>query len=144
MDALIEDDQKRKELISESTSVGSISLKTDWALRWITNRERSFAERLVAFACVEGIYFSSSFAFIFRLKSKGMMRGLCMSNDLISRDEGLHMEFACMLIRDLEQRPDEEVVRAIVRDAVQVEIKFAHGASYEALYNDNVPLNYFL
>lgn len=104
-------------------------MKTDWALKWITNRERSFAERLIAFACVEGIYFSSSFAFIFRLKSKGLMRGLCMSNDLISRDEGLHTDFACHLIRNLDMRPDESVVRSIVSEAAKIEVRFANGAA---------------
>ena len=137
---MIEDDRERAELIEESTSVGSISLKTDWAMRWITDKKRTFAERLVAFVCVEGIYFSSSFAFIFRLKSKGMMRGLCMSNDFISRDEGLHTEFACMLIRSLKHKPDEEVVRGIVRDAVQVEIKFARGTPYVYAHNGTVQL----
>src|SRR3979409_1144124 len=90
----------------------------EWALRWISNSEASFAERLVAFAAVEGIFFSGSFCAIFWLKKRGLMPGLTFSNELISRDEGLHCEFACLLYGMLNEKLPEEEVRSIIRDAV--------------------------
>jgi ribonucleoside-diphosphate reductase subunit M2 len=89
-------------------------------MRWIDGGER-FAERLVAFACVEGIFFSGSFCAIFWLKKRGLMPGLTFSNELISRDEGLHCDFACLLYSLLNSKLDESRVREIVADAVDIE-----------------------
>ena len=98
--------------------------KTDWALKWINDRRASFATRLVAFAVVEGIFFSGSFAAIFWLKKRGLMPGLTFSNELISRDEALHCDFACLLFSYLERKPSEETVSNIVREAVDIEREF--------------------
>jgi ribonucleoside-diphosphate reductase beta chain len=97
--------------------------KADWALRWIENG--SFAERLVAFAAVEGIFFSGSFCSIFWLKKRGLMPGLAFSNELISRDEGLHCDFACLLYtQHLVNKLSKEQVQNIIMDAVEIEKEF--------------------
>jgi ribonucleoside-diphosphate reductase subunit M2 len=101
----------------------AISEKAAWAVQWM-NRHNSFAERLVAFACVEGILFSGSFCAIYWLKKRGLMPGLTFSNELISRDEGLHADFACLLYGMLQNQLPADVVNAIVRGAVDVERKF--------------------
>lgn len=130
---LIERDLERFSLLRASREEPSIASKGQWALKWISNRTGTFAERLIAFACVEGIYFSSSFAIIYRLKSQGKMPGLCQSNDLIARDEGLHTEFACLLLKMLIERPSTAVVHQIVGEAVRIEIGFAEGSSCSTL-----------
>lgn len=106
-------------------SFPAISRKADWALRWITKPD-SFAIRLVAFAAVEGIFFSGSFASIFWIKKKGLMPGLTFSNELISRDEGLHTDFACMFFLQLGHKPDQtkSLVLSIIREAVEIEQDF--------------------
>jgi ribonucleoside-diphosphate reductase subunit M2 len=91
-----------------------IARKAEWALTWISDKDSSFGERLVAFAAVEGIFFSGSFASIFWLKKRGLMPGLTFSNELISRDEGLHTDFACLLFSHLKRRPHPDVVEAII------------------------------
>merc|ERR1712196_699181 len=112
----------------------------EWAVNWM-KPERSFYERLVGFACVEGILFSGSFCAIFWLKKKGLMPGLTFSNELISRDEGLHTDFACMLYRELliQQLSFEEVL-TIVKQAVDIELEFV----CEALSVDLIGMNKFL
>ena len=95
--------------------------KADWALQWIGSKSATFAERVVAFAAVEGIFFSGSFASIFWLKKRGLMPGLTFSNELISRDEGLHCEFACLMFSKIKHKPSGEKVRKIVTDAVAIE-----------------------
>ncbi|CAG8621355.1 8809_t:CDS:2 [Racocetra fulgida] len=97
---------------------------TEWALRWISDQKSSFAERLIAFAAVEGIFFSGAFASIFWLKKRGMMPGLTFSNELISRDEGLHCDFACLLFTHLHNRPSTQTVEAIITEAVKIEQEF--------------------
>ena len=87
-----------------------VKKKADWALKWIADQEATFGERIVAFAAVEGIFFSGSFASIFWLKDRGLMPGLTFSNELISRDEGLHTDFACLLFKHLVQKPSTEEV----------------------------------
>lgn len=104
--------------------VPCIRKKADWALRWISDKESSFAERLIAFAAVEGIFFSGAFASIFWLKKRGMMPGLTFSNELISRDEGLHCDFACLLFSHLRTRPSTKTVEAIITEAVTIEQEF--------------------
>lgn len=91
-----------------------IARKAEWALTWISDKESTFGERIVAFAAVEGIFFSGSFASIFWLKKRGLMPGLTFSNELISRDEGLHTDFACLLFSHLKRRPHPDVVRDII------------------------------
>merc|ERR1740138_1913575 len=110
--------------------------KAEWALQWIQN-ENSFAERVIAFAAVEGILFSGSFCAIYWLKKRGLMPGLTFSNELISRDEGLHAEFACMLYGMLQHQLPEDVVHDIIRGAVEVERKFI----CEALSCDLIGMN---
>ncbi|KAF5325923.1 hypothetical protein D9611_000999 [Ephemerocybe angulata] len=124
IDALIQDEKEKQSVLKWSVDLPSISAKNQWAAKWITDARRSFAERLVAFACVEGIFFSSSFAVIFWFKEKGVMPGLCQSNDLISRDEGMHTDFACSLLRELRDRPSEYTVQSIVAEAVKIESDF--------------------
>ena len=94
------DADEKKFLFKAIETIPSVKLKAQWALQWI-NKSESFAERLVAFACVEGIFFSGSFCAVFWLKKRGLMPGLTFSNELISRDEGLHTDFACLLYANL-------------------------------------------
>merc|ERR1711864_21350 len=101
-------------------TVPAVKKKAEWALKWISDGA-SYGERVVAFAAVEGILFSGSFCAIYWLKKRGLMPGLTFSNELISRDEGLHTEFACLLYTSLQNQLPEEVVHSIVRGAVEVE-----------------------
>ena len=123
IDTYIKDKAEREHLFSAIDTVPCVRKKADWALRWISSGER-FAERLVAFAVVEGIFFSGSFCAIFWLKKRGLMPGLTFSNELISRDEGLHRDFACLLYSKLQQKLPDATVHAIVGDAVEHEIEF--------------------
>uniref|UniRef100_A0A8C6SFK3 Ribonucleoside-diphosphate reductase subunit M2 n=1 Tax=Neogobius melanostomus TaxID=47308 RepID=A0A8C6SFK3_9GOBI len=101
-----------------------VKKKADWAINWIGNKSAAFGERVVAFAAVEGIFFSGSFAAIFWLKKRGLMPGLTFSNELISRDEGLHCDFACLMFKHLVNKPSAETVRSIITDAVAIEQEF--------------------
>eukprot|EP00490_Sorites_sp_Unknown_P013022 CAMPEP_0114660096 /NCGR_PEP_ID=MMETSP0191-20121206/19288_1 /TAXON_ID=126664 /ORGANISM="Sorites sp." /LENGTH=425 /DNA_ID=CAMNT_0001887541 /DNA_START=60 /DNA_END=1333 /DNA_ORIENTATION=+ len=123
----IKDAKEKDELFDAIHTMPAVREKASWAIQWM-NRESSFAERLVAFAAVEGILFSGSFCAIFWLKKRGLMPGLTFSNELISRDEGLHADFACLLYGMLQNRLPEEVVHGIIRGAVEVERKFICGA----------------
>merc|ERR1712154_323140 len=114
----------------------AVEAKAQWAVQWM-NGENCFAERIVAFAAVEGILFSGSFCAIYWLKKRGLMPGLTFSNELISRDEGLHAEFACMIYGMLEHKLPEDVVHDIVRAAVEVERRFI----CEALSCDLIGMN---
>src|SRR5438034_2439737 len=120
--------------------VPCIKKKADWALRWITDKKSTFAQRLVAFAAVEGIFFSGSFASIFWLKKRGLMPGLTFSNELISRDEGLHTDFACLLFSHLKHRPSQKVVQDIITEAVAIEQEFLTEALPCALLGMNAKL----
>merc|ERR1719174_1377166 len=113
-----------------------VQAKAEWALGWM-NTENSFAERLIAFAAVEGILFSGSFCAIYWLKKRGLMPGLTFSNELISRDEGLHAEFACLLYGMLQNPLPDDVAHSIIRGAVDVEKKFI----CEALSCDLIGMN---
>lgn len=119
----IKDPQEKMHLFKAIQTIPIIEKKAEWALRWIGS-ERSFAERLIAFACIEGIFFSGSFCAIFWLKKRGMMPGLTFSNELISRDEGLHRDFACLLYSHLNQKLEYSVLLEIVRSAVTLEKEF--------------------
>jgi ribonucleoside-diphosphate reductase beta chain len=101
-----------------------VAQKAQWALKWIENQEVSFATRLVAFSIVEGIFFSGSFCAIYWLKKRGLMEGLTFSNELISRDEGLHCEFATLLYSKIMNRLDPEVIYEMIEEAVQIEKTF--------------------
>ncbi|KAJ3030929.1 UNVERIFIED_CONTAM: Ribonucleotide-diphosphate reductase (RNR), small subunit [Siphonaria sp. JEL0065] len=124
IDTYIKDPQEREHLFDAIDTIPCIRKKADWALKWISDKTSSFAERLVAFAVVEGIFFSGSFASIFWLKKRGLMPGLTFSNELISRDEGLHTDFACLLFSLLKNKPTSETVYKIVSEAVELEQEF--------------------
>lgn len=123
IDTYIKDTADKRDLFNAIETMDCVKKKADWALRWID--EGNFAERLVAFAAVEGIFFSGSFCSIFWLKKRGLMPGLAFSNELISRDEGLHCDFACLLYNNhLVNKLPEEQVRSIILDAVEIEKEF--------------------
>ncbi|CAG8509329.1 9955_t:CDS:2 [Paraglomus brasilianum] len=124
IDTYIKEPAQREFLFDAIETIPCIRKKADWALRWIADHKASFAERLVAFAAVEGIFFSGAFASIFWLKKRGMMPGLTFSNELISRDEGLHCDFACLLFSHLRMRPSQKKVEAIIVEAVSIEQEF--------------------
>lgn len=126
IDTYIKDAREKDHLFHALETVPCVKRKAEWALRWIDNG--SFAERLVAFAAVEGIFFSGSFCSIFWLKKRGLMPGLTFSNELISRDEGLHCEFACLLYGMLKNQLPKEQVTAIIADAVEIEKEFVTDA----------------
>ncbi len=127
IDTLIKDPKEKDMLFNAIDTMDCVKKKADWALRWID--EGSFAERLIAFAAVEGIFFSGSFCSIFWLKKRGLMPGLSFSNELISRDEGLHCDFACLLYNNhLVNKMPEETVQEIIRDAVSIEKEFVTDA----------------
>ena len=122
IDTYIQNPEEKTHLFNAIDTIPAVKDKANWALRWIDNG--NFAERLVAFAAVEGIFFSGSFCSLYWLKKRGLMPGLTFSNELISRDEALHCEFACTLYRMLRQRLSTEAVQAIIRDAVEIEKNF--------------------
>ncbi|KAL8566555.1 hypothetical protein ACOMHN_009769 [Nucella lapillus] len=120
----IKDPTERDFLFNAVETMPCVKEKADWAIRWINDHTASFGERVVAFAAVEGIFFSGSFAAIFWLKKRGLMPGLTFSNELISRDEGLRCDFACLMFRHLANKPSQQRVYTIIRDAVHIEQKF--------------------
>ena len=138
IDTYIKDPQEKHRLFHAIDTIDAVKKKADWALRWIENG--SFAERLVAFAAVEGIFFSGSFCSIFWLKKRGLMPGLTFSNELISRDEGLHCEFACLLYGMLNNKLSQEAVYSIIGDAVAIEKEFITDALPVALIGMNAKL----
>jgi len=124
IDTYIQDEKEKDRLFRATETLPCVAKKADWCLKWIGS-EASFAERLVAFAAVEGIFFSGSFCAIYWIKKQGKMPGLTFSNELISRDEGLHTDFACLLYKHLEHcRLPEEVVAQIITSAVEIEQEF--------------------
>ena len=127
IETFIPDPDERRLLQHAITEVPCVKRKADWALRWI-GASASFAERLVAFAAIEGIFFSGSFCAIFWLKKRGLMPGLCFSNELISRDEGLHCDFACLLYSQLERPLSHERLTQIITEAVEIERAFVTDA----------------
>ncbi|XP_041104646.1 ribonucleoside-diphosphate reductase subunit M2 B [Polyodon spathula] len=120
----IRDSKERDTLFNAIETMPCVKRKADWALQWISDRKSTFGERLVAFAAVEGIFFSGSFAAIYWLKKRGLMPGLTFSNELISRDEGLHCNFACLMFKSLVNKPSEERVKEILTSAVSIEQDF--------------------
>ncbi|OJD21519.1 ribonucleoside-diphosphate reductase small chain [Blastomyces percursus] len=140
IDTYIKEPKQRTYLFDAIDTIPCIRKKADWAIRWIEDKESSFAQRLVAFAAVEGIFFSGSFASIFWLKKRGLMPGLTFSNELISRDEGLHTDFACLLFSHLRHRPTPEAVERIITEAVTIEQEFLSDALPVALLGMNAKL----
>ena len=138
IDTYVKDPAEKDRLFHAIDTVPAVRKKAEWALRWIENG--NFAERLVAFAAVEGIFFSGSFCSIFWLKKRGLMPGLTFSNELISRDEGLHCEFACLLYSMLEQKLSQEQVHHIISNAVEIEKEFIIDALPVALIGMNSKL----
>ncbi len=123
IDTYIKDSKEKDYLFNAIETLDCVRKKADWALRWI--EEGSFAERLVAFAAVEGIFFSGSFCSIFWLKKRGLMPGLSFSNELISRDEGLHCDFACLLYNNyVVNKMEKGAIEKIILDAVEIEKEF--------------------
>lgn len=124
IDQYIKDPQEKDYLFNAIKNIPCISKKANWALKWIADKDAAYAMRLVAFACVEGIFFSGAFCAIFWLKEKGVMPGLCTSNEFISRDESLHTEFACLLYSMLNTKLEESMIHDIIREAVEIEQEF--------------------
>jgi len=128
IDTYITDEQEKTRMFNAILEVPCIKRKAEWALTWSAS-SKSLAERIIAFACVEGVHFSSSFCAIFWLKKRGLMPGLTFSNELISRDEGLHTDLACCVLHTLcsrgeAQMPSQETVEAMFRDAVSIEAEY--------------------
>merc|ERR1712232_622114 len=132
----IKDPVEKDQVFDAMHTMPPVQQKANWALQWM-NRDNSFAERVVAFAAVEGILFSGSFCAIYWLKKRGLMPGLTFSNELISRDEGLHAEFACLMYRSLQHKLPDDIVHNIIRSGVEVERRFI----CEALSCDLIGMN---
>ena len=124
IETYIKDKEEKHKLFNAITNFPCIKKKSDWAQKWIHDNRSSFATRLVAFACVEGIFFSGAFCSIFWLKKRGLLPGLTFSNELISRDEALHCEFAILLYSKLIKKIDKIRIHEIIREAVEIEIEF--------------------
>ena len=124
IDTYIKDTEDKNKLFGALEYYPCIKKKADWAQKWIGDKHSSFATRLIAFACVEGIMFSGAFCSIYWLKKRGLMPGLTFSNELISRDEALHTEFAILLYKKLLNKVPKEKVQEIIREAVEVETEF--------------------
>jgi len=124
IETYIKDKEEKSKLFNAISNYPCIKKKSDWAQKWIHDNRSSFATRLVAFACVEGIFFSGAFCSIFWLKKRGLMPGLTFSNELISRDEALHCEFAILLYSKLIKKMDKNRIHDIIKEAVEIEIEF--------------------
>lgn len=130
IDTYIRDVKQRDAAFRAIENMPCVKSKADWALRWCDCTDATFAERLIAFAAVEGIFFSGSFCAIFWIKKRGLMPGLCTSNELISRDEGLHCDFACLMHRQLPEsaRASRKRILAVIESAVEIEKQFVSAA----------------
>jgi ribonucleoside-diphosphate reductase beta chain len=124
IDTLIKDETEKTKLFKALQNYPCIKKKADWAIKWINDNRSSFATRLIAFACVEGIFFSGAFCSIYWLKKRGIMPGLTFSNELISRDEGMHTDFAILLFKTLQNKTKKSKVIEIIKEAVEIEKEF--------------------
>ena len=124
IETYIKDKDEKHKFFNAIANYPCIKKKSDWAQKWINDNRSSFASRLVAFACIEGIFFSGAFCSIFWLKKRGLMPGLTFSNELISRDEALHCEFAILLYSKLEKKLPKQKIHDIIKDCVEIEIEF--------------------
>jgi len=139
IDTYIKDNKEKDHLFNAIETLDCVKKKADWALRWIDNG--SFAERLIAFAAVEGIFFSGSFCSIFWLKKRGLMPGLTFSNELISRDEGMHCDFACLLYtQHITNKLPKATVEGIIANAVDMEKEFVSDALPVSLIGMNAEM----
>ena len=125
IDTYVKDSKEKDKLFRAVQTLDCVAKKAEWAMKWIRS-DKKFASRLIAFAAIEGIFFSGSFCAIFWLKKRGLMPGLCTSNEFISRDEGLHCEFACLIHDHLskEEQLTKEEITAIITEAVEIEKEF--------------------
>ena len=124
IDTYIKDQEEKTYLLNAIDTIPSIQKKAQWAIKWINDKDSPFINRIIGFAAVEGIFFSGAFCSIFWLKKRGLMPGLCHSNELISRDEGLHTEFAVLMYHNLKNKPSPNVVKQIIQEAVEIEKEF--------------------
>lgn len=132
IDTFIKNTEEKNNLFNAIDTIPCVKIKADWALKWINNTDSSFAMRLIAFAVVEGIFFSGAFCSIFWLKERALMPGLCTSNEFISRDEALHTEFAVLLYSMIQNRISQKDVHELIKEAVLIEIQFI---------NESIPCN---
>ena len=133
----VDDLGERTKIYNAFKTNPAVKKKIDWMKKWMNRDTATFAERAIAFAAIEGLFFSGSFAIIFWLKSKNLLPGLAQANEFISRDEGMHTKFTCLLYSMIENKPDRETVNKIIDDAVDVEIEFQK----EVLAKPNLGLN---
>ena len=124
IDTYIKSNDEKNKLFKAMENFDCIKKKAEWAIKWINDKRSSFASRLIAFACVEGIFFSGSFCAIFWLKKRGLMPGLTFSNELISRDEALHTEFAVLLYNLLDKKLHKKKIQEIITESVEIEKEF--------------------
>ena len=124
IDTYIKKTEEKLFLLNAVENIPCIKQKANWAIKWINDKNASFAQRLVAFACVEGIFFSGSFSAIYWLKERNLMPGLCLSNEFIARDEGLHCDFACLLYSMLKNKLDYSIIKNIIKEVVDIETEF--------------------
>ena len=124
IDTYIKDNEEKNKIFNSIENIPCIAKKASWAYKWIQNNEVNFATRLIAFAIVEGIFFSGSFCAIYWLKKRGLMPGLTFSNELISKDEGMHCHFACLLYSYIKNKLKKEIVYEIFKEAVEIEKEF--------------------
>jgi ribonucleotide reductase beta subunit family protein with ferritin-like domain len=139
IDTYIKDPAEKEHLFNAIETIPCVQEKAKWALKWIENAP-SFAHRLIAFAAVEGIFFSGSFCAIFWLKKRGLMPGLTFSNELISRDEGMHTDFACLMFSMLNEKPDKAEITSIIAEAVEYEVQFVSEALPVSLIGMNADM----
>ena len=132
IDTYIKDNEEKNKIFNSIENIPCIAKKASWAYKWIQNNEVNFATRLIAFAIVEGIFFSGSFCAIYWLKKRGLMPGLTFSNELISKDEGMHCHFACLLYSYIKNKLKKEIVYEIFKEAVEIEKEFI---------TDSIPCN---
>ena len=124
IDTLVKEEREKTNLFEAINNFPCIKKKADWAIKWINDKRSSFATRLIAFAAVEGIFFSGSFCSIYWLKKRGLMPGLTFSNELISRDEGMHTDFAVLLFSKLQKKPKKAKIVELIKEAVGIEQEF--------------------
>ena len=140
IDTYVRDGAQKTKALNAIDTMPCVQRKASWAMKWMDRDSATFAERLVAFAVVEGLFFSGSFCAIFWLKKRGLMPGLCTSNELISRDEGMHCDFACLLYSKLQNKLSRARVLEIVQEAVSIETEFVTEALSVALIGMNATL----
>ena len=124
IDTYIKDSEEKEKIFNSIENIPCVAKKAEWAYKWIENKEISFATRLLGFAIVEGVFFSGSFCAIYWIKKRGLMPGLTFSNELISKDEGMHCEFACLLYSMIQNKLDYKLVKQIFMEAVEIEKEF--------------------